>query len=371
MSANKTTLINNENKNTQNKTVTVEENKIKEILAKLINEKFSNLKNEIISNFKNETNEKEEFKAKRLLKKEEREKYKGNKNENLSDQNLSDKEKKEKNFEEFEAKKLSKIVKIKEKRLIRIENNPERKEKILEKTNQKIEKILNKIKEKKEKINNKDNKNNKNGDKNENQEKNNNKTNKTNETNEHSIHGNVKCNGCNVFPIVGIRYKCVKCDNFDYCEKCKEKNWEEHKHPMTKLRTPRPRYGMQMNFSCRRRMENKNNSNNSNSCISPNKEKCFNKLRHLQNKDRPCKNNFSPFKRLMNNIFGNFNAFANIKSPRKNQNNDEMKNKKKQIKEILKDYNFTGKEIKSALILSKMDLWKAVNLLKNGSFAKI
>ena len=37
-------------------------------------------------------------------------------------------------FEEFEAKKLAKIVQIKENRLVRIENNPERKEKIMENT---------------------------------------------------------------------------------------------------------------------------------------------------------------------------------------------------------------------------------------------
>ena len=50
----------------------------------------------------------------------------------------------------------------------------------------------------------------------------------------------------------------------------------------------------------------------------------------------------------------------------KGDDKDELKNKKIKIQEILKDYKFTGKEIKSALILTKLDVNKALNLLKNG-----
>lgn len=50
-------------------------------------------------------------------------------------------------------------------------------------------------------------------------------------------HPNIICDGCEG-PVVGIRYKCAVCHDFDYCEKCEEVNKNNHKHPMIKIRTP-------------------------------------------------------------------------------------------------------------------------------------
>jgi len=50
-------------------------------------------------------------------------------------------------------------------------------------------------------------------------------------------HPNVSCDGC-AQPLFGIRYKCSVCENFDYCEKCEEKNSESHDHPFIKIRQP-------------------------------------------------------------------------------------------------------------------------------------
>ena len=36
------------------------------------------------------------------------------------------------------------------------------------------------------------------------------------------VHEGIKCNNCGMFPIVGIRYKCLECDNFNCCEKCEQ-----------------------------------------------------------------------------------------------------------------------------------------------------
>ena len=44
------------------------------------------------------------------------------------------------------------------------------------------------------------------------------------------IHCCVRCDGCGMFPLIGKRFKCKECPNFDYCEKCLEKNKESHKH---------------------------------------------------------------------------------------------------------------------------------------------
>ena len=53
-----------------------------------------------------------------------------------------------------------------------------------------------------------------------------------------TIHSGIKCNLCYKMPIIGIRYKCSKCENFNLCENCEEKNYKRkiHKHYFIKLR---------------------------------------------------------------------------------------------------------------------------------------
>ena len=47
----------------------------------------------------------------------------------------------------------------------------------------------------------------------------------------------IQCQGCNIFPIEGIRYKCSVCKNFNYCAQCEEKYAEMHGHSFIKLNT--------------------------------------------------------------------------------------------------------------------------------------
>jgi len=58
-----------------------------------------------------------------------------------------------------------------------------------------------------------------------------------------SVHERYTCDGCGVFPIVGARFKCNECHDFDFCEKCEEKLGDEHGHEMTKHRTAVQRIG--------------------------------------------------------------------------------------------------------------------------------
>ena len=53
------------------------------------------------------------------------------------------------------------------------------------------------------------------------------------------MHFGVKCDGCGAFPIVGCRFKCAICPDFDYCEKCEEKLSEKHNHPFLKIYEPK------------------------------------------------------------------------------------------------------------------------------------
>jgi hypothetical protein len=50
------------------------------------------------------------------------------------------------------------------------------------------------------------------------------------------VHARIECDGCGEGPIVGIRYKCSVCPDFDYCERCEARI--EHPHPFIKLKTP-------------------------------------------------------------------------------------------------------------------------------------
>ena len=52
------------------------------------------------------------------------------------------------------------------------------------------------------------------------------------------IHLGIHCNGCGVNPIVGNRFKCAVCENFDYCEKCENLNKDLHLHPFIKIYSP-------------------------------------------------------------------------------------------------------------------------------------
>ena len=50
------------------------------------------------------------------------------------------------------------------------------------------------------------------------------------------IHHGIRCNVCQKFPIVGIRYKCIQCKSFDLCEQCERQFGEKHGHLLLKLR---------------------------------------------------------------------------------------------------------------------------------------
>ena len=50
------------------------------------------------------------------------------------------------------------------------------------------------------------------------------------------IHNCVLCEGCGTNPIVGVRYKCNTCLQFNFCEICEET--KDHRHPFLKLKQP-------------------------------------------------------------------------------------------------------------------------------------
>jgi hypothetical protein len=51
-----------------------------------------------------------------------------------------------------------------------------------------------------------------------------------------AVHANYYCDGCNAHPIVGPRFKCIVCHDFDYCDKCEAS--KPHDHAFIKIDTP-------------------------------------------------------------------------------------------------------------------------------------
>ena len=45
------------------------------------------------------------------------------------------------------------------------------------------------------------------------------------------IHPGVKCQNCLKEPIIGIRYQCTECNNYNLCSECEEKNSIANAHP--------------------------------------------------------------------------------------------------------------------------------------------
>lgn len=48
------------------------------------------------------------------------------------------------------------------------------------------------------------------------------------------VHNGITCDGCELSPVQGIRYKCSVCPDYDLCSKCEASNI--HSHPMLKIR---------------------------------------------------------------------------------------------------------------------------------------
>jgi len=54
--------------------------------------------------------------------------------------------------------------------------------------------------------------------------------------NSKEVHQTIECDGCGMHPLVGTRYKCSVCRNFDFCSRCEE--IMEHPHAFLKINKP-------------------------------------------------------------------------------------------------------------------------------------
>jgi hypothetical protein len=156
-------------------------------------------------------------------------------------------------------------------------------------------------------------------------------------------------------PIIGIRYKCSILPDFDYCEKCEEKNWKEHKHPMIKIREANHNFVIENKFPVLDVFLDE----------IPLGKSPMRKYEKKEEKNTCKKETNNIFMKFFNDIKSKFEDNKNPKEKKELKviDKDELKTKKKLIKEILKENKFTSEEIKSALIVTKLDLNKAIILL--------
>ena len=52
------------------------------------------------------------------------------------------------------------------------------------------------------------------------------------------IHQNIGCDGCQMHPLVGKRYKCKTCKDFDFCENCYKNKQKKHGHEFILIESP-------------------------------------------------------------------------------------------------------------------------------------
>jgi len=50
------------------------------------------------------------------------------------------------------------------------------------------------------------------------------------------VWSSITCNGCKMFPLIGQRYKCTICDNYNLCSTCQNKG---HEHPLELEQQPK------------------------------------------------------------------------------------------------------------------------------------
>ena len=49
------------------------------------------------------------------------------------------------------------------------------------------------------------------------------------------VHTGIRCDECGLYPIVGWRFKCSICDDYNLCENCEENFGSKHNHPLLKI----------------------------------------------------------------------------------------------------------------------------------------
>ena len=142
-------------------------------------------------------------------------------------------------------------------------------------------------------------------------------------------HKGIKCEQCFTEPIIGLRYKCSQCENYNLCSNCEEKNGvtNAHPHDFIKIR--------------------KENTNDSTVIINKKKEK----QKKIENKDNNVDNN----KENQIIIENNDNENDRINNDNEKNINKNEKKKQKNIDDNKKEKNLNDEEGEQKIIKVEND----------------
>ena len=51
-------------------------------------------------------------------------------------------------------------------------------------------------------------------------------------------HQGISCNGCKSYPILGTRWRCMACKDYDLCDACRDSGAHPIEHQMLKIEVP-------------------------------------------------------------------------------------------------------------------------------------
>ena len=150
-----------------------------------------------------------------------------------------------------------------------------------------------------------------------------------------TIHNGIKCNHCFQEPIVGCRYKCSQCNDYNLCQDCEEKNsvTGNHPHDFIKLRKEENYYNKTILKTKNDNINNINNKNIHKEVYDDDDEDDFNIIKNENDEDNKYNNNNNNNNNINNNdnpnLYDNNNNYSKYKNNTFNLfNDDDMEDKK-------------------------------------------
>ena len=173
-----------------------------------------------------------------------------------------------------------------------------------------------------------------------------------------TVHKNTKCEHCFMEPIIGNRYKCSQCYNYNLCQKCYEKNAETGTH---------------QDFFQRIKIENENNLNNnqSNNINYNNNNQSNNINNNNQSNNLNYNNqiiNINNNNQINNINYNNNNQINNINYNNQINNINYNNNKNNNFKQNIPNYSYKclTTELKKAIFKGRSEATKQI-ILQNDS----
>lgn len=74
------------------------------------------------------------------------------------------------------------------------------------------------------------------------------------------VHENIICDGCKANPVIGVRWKCLVCDDFDLCDAC-HSSGSHSQHQMLQIEIPGDAEDLKEDVSIKKRKRKKPTKN--------------------------------------------------------------------------------------------------------------